>query len=804
MQCRVTTEDPANGFLPDYGKIQTYRSPAGFGIRLDGASAYGGAVITPYYDSLLVKVTAWGREFPQACRRMDRCLREFRIRGVKTNIPFLVNVVNHERFQAGGVTTSFLAETPELFQFAPLKDRATRLLNYLGEVIVNGNPEVAGKPRPQSIRPAPIPNHIPGAPPEGTKQLLEKLGPEKFAEWTRSQKRLLITDTTFRDAHQSLMATRVRTYDMAAISNFVAHRLSSLYSLEMWGGATFDVALRFLLEDPWTRLRVLREAIPNICFQMLFRASNGVGYSAYPDNAVEAFILESAAQGIDIFRVFDALNWLPNMKQSIESIRKTNKVCEASICYTGDLLDPKREKYPLQYYIRLGKELEKMGAHILCIKDMAGVCRPYAAQRLFTALSEEVGLPLHFHTHDTSGLNAASILKAAEAGVHAADGAIASMSGTTSQPNLNSVVAALQHTERDTGLDLDALNACADYWETVRTWYRPFDNAPPAGTAEVYIHEMPGGQYTNLREQAESMGLGARWQELAHTYAEVNFAFGDIVKVTPSSKVVGDMAIFLVSHDMTVKELERLGPDHNLTLPNSVVEMFAGALGEPEGGWPPKLQSVILRGAKPQTGRPGEHLAPVDFAKTRSTVETKLQQRISGTDLMSYLMYPEVFLKFAKARAAYGELESLPTPQFFYGLDRGQEIAVELEPGKTLVVKLLTVSDPHPEGTRTIFFELNGQPREAEVRDHALRATVQARPKTDPAEPGQVGSPIPGAISSIVVELGEQVKKGDRLLVLEAMKMQSTVYAPVDGKVTKKLASVGDKVEAKDLLLVIE
>jgi len=492
------------------------------------------------------------------------------------------------------------------------------------------------------------------------------------------------------------------------------------------------------------------------------------------------------------------------MKHSMEAIRRTNKVCEASICYTGDLLDPKREKYPLQYYIRLGKELEKMGAHILCIKDMAGVCKPYAAQRLFTTLREEVGLPLHFHTHDTSGINAASILKAAEAGVHAADAAIASMSGTTSQPNLNSVVAALQHTERDTGIDLDALNACADYWETVRTWYRPFDNAPPAGTAEVYIHEMPGGQYTNLREQAESMGLGPRWQEIARTYAEVNLAFGDIVKVTPSSKVVGDMAIFLVSHDMTVKDLERLGPDHNLTLPNSVVEMFAGSLGEPEGGWPPKIQSVILRGAKPQTGRPGEHLAPVDLPKTRELVEKKLEQKISNTDLMSYLMYPEVFLKFAMARAAYGNMEILPTPQFFYGLERAQEIAIELEPGKTLVVKLLTVSDPHPDGTRTLFFELNGQPREAEVRDNALRATVQARPKADPSEPGQVGSPIPGAISSIVVEVGEVVKKGDRLLVLEAMKMQSTVYAPLDGKVTKKLASVGDKVEAKDLLLVIE
>jgi pyruvate carboxylase len=435
---------------------------------------------------------------------------------------------------------------------------------------------------------------------------------------------------------------------------------------------------------------------------------------------------------------------------------------------------------------------------------MGGLCKPYAAERLFTALREEIGLPIHFHTHDTSGINAASILKAAEAGVHAADAAVASMSGTTSQPNLNSIVAALRHTKRDTGLDLDALNAYADYWETVRTWYRPFDNAPPAGTAEVYIHEMPGGQYTNLREQAESMGLGARWQEIARTYAEVNFAFGDIVKVTPSSKVVGDMAIFLVSHDMKVKDLERLGPDHNLTLPNSVVEMFAGALGEPEGGWPKQIQSVILRGGTPVPGRPADHLAPVDFKQTAAIVAKKTEQKISRADLMSYLMYPDVFVKFAKARSSYGELEVLPTPEFFYGLQQGREILVELEPGKTLVVKLLTVSDAHPDGTRTIFFELNGQPREVTIRDNALRATVQARPKADPSAPGQVGAPIPGAISSIVVEAGQHVKKGDRLLILEAMKMQSTVYAPVDGKVTKKLASVGDKVEAKDLLLVIE
>jgi pyruvate carboxylase len=804
LQCRVTTEDPANGFVPDYGKIHTYRSPAGFGIRLDGASAYSGAVITPYYDSLLVKVTAWGREFPQACQRMDRCLREFRIRGVKTNIPFLLNVVNHPLFQSGGVTTSFLDQTPELFKFTTPRDRATKLLTYLGEVIVNGNPEVAAKPRPPVIRPAPVPAHDPSDPPAGTRQLLAQLGPEKFAEWTRSQNRLLMTDTTFRDAHQSLMATRVRTYDMAAIANFVAHRLHNLYSLEMWGGATFDVAQRFLLEDPWMRLQILREAIPNICFQMLLRASNAVGYSAYPDNVVQAFIEEAAAQGIDIFRVFDSLNWLPNMKVPIETVRKTNKICEAAICYTGDLLDPSREKYSLGYYVRLAKELEKMGAHILGIKDMAGLCKPYAAFRLVKALREEIALPIHFHTHDTSGVNAASILKAAEAGVHAADAAVASMSGTTSQPNLNSVVAALQHTERATGLDLPALNTCADYWETVRTWYRPFDNAPPAGTAEVYIHEMPGGQYTNLREQAESMGLGARWHEIARTYAEVNLAFGDIVKVTPSSKVVGDLAIFLVSHDMKVKDLERLGPDHNLTLPNSVVEMFAGALGQPEGGWPEPLQAVILRGAKPQTGRPGERLAPVDFGQTAQALEKKAGHKVSRCDLMSYLMYPEVFLKFSGARASYGNLTVLPTPQFFYGLEQGQEISVELEPGKTLVVKLLTVSDPHPDGMRTVFFELNGQPREVSVRDQALRAAVPTRPKADAADPGQVGAPIPGAISSVVVELGQKINKGDRLLVLEAMKMQSTVYAPKDGKVMKKLVNVGDKVEAKDLLLVIE
>lgn len=803
LQCRVTTEDPANGFVPDYGKIQTYRSPAGFGIRLDGASAYGGAVITPFYDSLLVKVTAWGRHFPDACSRMDRALREFRIRGVKTNIPFLENVVNHADFRSGNVTTSFLTDKPELFHFKARKDRATRILTYLGEVIVNGNPEVKGKRVPTEFRPAPRPVHNPEAPPPGTKQLLTKLGPEGFAKWMRGQKQLLLTDTTFRDAHQSLFATRARTYDMLAIANTVSHDLPNLFSLEMWGGATFDVSMRFLHEDPWQRLRLLRKAIPNICFQMLLRASNAVGYTAYPDNVVKEFIYGASEEGIDIFRIFDSLNWLPNMKVPMEAVRKTNSLCEAAICYTGDILDPKRDKYPLAYYVKMAKELEKMGAHILAIKDMAGLVKPYAAQKLVKALREEIGLPIHFHTHDTSGINASSILKAADAGVDVADAALASMSGTTSQPNLNSIVAALANTPRDTGLSLDALNVCSDYWEAVRKYYLPFDSGMTSGTAEVYLHEMPGGQFTNLKEQAESMGLGPKWNLIAHAYAEVNQAFGDIVKVTPSSKVVGDMAIFLVSHGLTMKQIESLGPDHTLTLPNSVVDMFEGSLGEPPGGWPKKLANVILKGGKPRKGRPGAHLAPVDLKATEALVEKKIGRKVSRTDLLSYLMYPDVFVKFAKAQSAYGDLEALPTPQFFFGMQRGEEITVEIEPGKALILKFLTVSDPHPDGTRTVFFELNGQPREVNVRDKSLQSVAAARVKADPAVAGQVGAPIPGAISSVAVEVGQQVAKGERILVMEAMKMQTTVYAPIAGKVKQKLVSPGQQVEAKDLLLEI-
>jgi pyruvate carboxylase len=590
---------------------------------------------------------------------------------------------------------------------------------------------------------------------------------------------------------------------MLRIAEFVSKKLPKLYSLEMWGGATFDVSMRFLHEDPWRRLQDLRERIPNICFQMLLRASNAVGYTAYPDNVVRAFVKEAAAQGIDIFRIFDSLNWLPNMRVAVETVLETGRLCEASVCYTGDILDPKRDKYSLQYYVRIAKELEKMGTHILGIKDMAGVLRPYAAYKLVKALREEVGIPIHLHTHDTSGVNAATILKASEAGVDVADVAVSSMSGATSQPNLNSIAAALAHTERDSGLNLEALDAYSEYWETVRTYYAPFDNAPKSGISEVYLHEMPGGQYTNLREQAEAMGLGPRWPEIARMYADVNMAFGDIVKVTPSSKVVGDLAIYLVSHDMTVRDLENAPADHNLTLPNSVVDMFMGSLGEPEGGWPEKLQRVVLRGKKPIEGRPGEHLPPADLEKAAQIVKEQAHSE-SRTDLMSYLMYPNVFLKFAKARQTWGDLEVLPTPQFLYGLQKGEEVSVELEPGKTLFVRMLTVGDAHPDGHRTVFFELNGQPREVEVRDKSLKAAAAARAKADASKPGEVGAPIPGAVTVIYVKQGQRVNKGERLVVMEAMKMQSTVYAPVSGVVKKIAASAHENVEARDLLLVIE
>ena len=812
IQCRVTTEDPENKFTPDYGKILAYRSPGGFGIRLDGGMGYSGSVITPFYDSMLVKVIASGQSYEITMDRMDRALSEFRIRGVKTNIPFLENVILHPQFRCGQATTTLIDTTPELFAFRSRKDRATKLLNFLGNVIVNGNPHSKGYRPTKTFDPAPLPKTDLAAPfPKGTRDLLIELGPKKFAEWTLKQKRLLITDTTFRDAHQSLMATRVRSFDMLACSDALARSMgdakSGLFSLEMWGGATFDTAMRFLNEDPWERLRQLREKIPNICFQMLFRGSNAVGYSNYPDHVVAGFVKHAAASGMDIFRIFDSLNYLPNLRVAMDAVQDTHALCEGALCYTGDILDSRRDTFSLKYYIKLAKELERMGAHILAIKDMAGLCRPYAAQKLVKALKGEVSIPIHFHTHDTSGINAASILRASDAGVDVVDLALASMSGSTSQPNLNSVVAALQNTPRDTHLDLEALNGFSDYWEKVREYYAPFDTAPKTGSAEVYIHEMPGGQYTNLKEQAASMGVSHRWPEIARTYAEVNELFGDIVKVTPSSKVVGDMALFCFSKGIRPADIVNLEPD-STSFPESVIDMLGGGLGWPQNGFPEVVQKVVLgekrfkeAQASFKAGRVGNRAEPVHLDKLRKELTDKLRREATDDDLYSHLMYPAVFAEFAKHLTQYSDVSVLPTPAFFYGLRRGEEISVEIESGKSLVIRLINVSEPDKDSRRTIIFELNGMTREASIVDKKITPQTKTRPKADLADTLQIGAPIPGLVTSIAVTVGQKVSRGDRLMMMEAMKMQTTVTAPVDGVVAELLCVVGETVESKDLLV---
>ena len=732
---------------------------------------------------------------------MDRALREFRIRGVKTNIPFLENVIHNETFKSGQASTTLIDTTPELFKLKVKRDRATKLLNFIGDVTVNGNPQAKNFVPKENFVPARIPAHErKQAAPNGTRQLLLELGPKKFAEWTLKQKQLLVTDTTFRDAHQSLFATRLRGYDMLAVADAVARRTPNLFSMEMWGGATFDTSMRFLHEDPWQRLRALRARVPNICFQMLFRGSNAVGYSNYPDNAVSGFVKHAAASGMDIFRIFDSLNYLPNLTVAMDAVQETHAICEAAICYTGNILDPARDKYSLKYYVKLAKELEKMGAHILAIKDMAGLCKPAAASVLVKALKNEIGIPIHFHTHDTSGIAAASVLSAAEAGVDIADLAIASMSGSTSQPNLNSIVAALQFTKRDTGLDLDALNEFADYWEQVRGYYAPFDTSPKSGSAEVYLHEMPGGQFTNLKEQAASMGLAHRWPEIARTYAEVNQLFGDIVKVTPSSKVVGDMTMFLVTRGIKPADVLNLEPGAT-PFPESVIDMISGGLGQPMGGWPKKLQHVILGDRKPLKGRPGESLKPLNFKKIAEELSAKLKREATDDDVFSHIMYPEVFAAFTKNENTFGDLSALPTPAFFYGMKPGQEISVEIESGKTLFIRLVNIGAVDAEGKRAINFELNGMTRQLAIVDRSAKPTIKARQKADSAKPNEVGAPIPGLVTALAVSVGAKVAKGDKLLTLEAMKMQTTIYAPADGVVDEICVQNGDALESKDLIL---
>ena len=804
IQCRITSEDPTNNFTPDYGRITHYRSSGGPGLRLDGGSTTTGAIITPFYDSLLVKISAYARRFKDAALRMERALQEYRIRGVKTNIPFLLNVVTHPTFLEGRCTTRFIDQTPELFQFAQRQDRATKLLTYAAEVTVNGFPGVkqssssSSTSTPFSEPQLPAYDRIePVA--DGSRQRFAAMGAEAFSRWIREQEPLLVTDTTFRDAHQSLLATRLRTRDMLRVAEAYAHRLPNLFSIEMWGGATFDTAMRFLKEDPWERLAQLRAKVPNILFQMLIRGSNAVGYTSYPDNVVEAFVKEAAAAGIDLFRVFDSLNWVPNMERTVEAVREAGALCEAAICYTGDLLNPGRPKYDLKYYLTMARELEKRGANLIAIKDMAGLCKPFAARKLIETLRQEVGLPIHFHTHDIGGAQAGSILMGAEVGLDIADGAMASMSGLTSQPSMSAIVESLRFTPRDSGIDHLALIEISRYWEDVRTMYAPFESGPRSPAADLYDLEMPGGQYTNLFQQAKALGLAARWVDVCKAYSAVNLLFGDIVKVTPSSKVVGDMALFLVANDLTPEDT--LDPERELAFPESVVEFFQGRLGQPPGGFPPELQDRVLKGRPAFTDRPGANLPPADLKAARAKASDLLGCSATMRDALSYVLYPRVFPDLAAHERTYSDTSILPTPTFFFGPEPGEEIKLEIEEGKTLIVKLLAVGEPHADGKRTIFFELNGQPREVEVLDRSLASSVRETPKADPSDPDQIGAPLPGLVVGVAVTSGDRVRKGQKLLSIEAMKMETTLYAERPGRVAEVVALVGLQVKAGDLLL---
>ena len=810
LQCRITTEDPENGFLPDHGRVTAYRSAAGFGVRLDSGTAYAGAVITPFYDSLLVKVTTWAPTPVEAIARMDRSLREFRIRGLASNLKFLEKVIGHAAFVGGTVTTRFIDQTPDLLSFPKSRDRGTRLLRYLAEVSVNGHPEMRGRQLPV------MPLALPRAPkvdvdsplPEGSRDILKRVGAERFAQWMLDQKRVLLTDTSMRDAHQSLIATRMRTADMLPIAPFYARRLSQLFSLECWGGATFDVALRFLKEDPWRRLAQLRERVPNVLFQMLLRGSNAVGYTNYADNVVRHFVEQAAGNGIDLFRVFDSLNWVENMRVSIDAVRASGALCEGAICYTGDLFDERRDKYGLAYYVGIAKQLQSAGVHILGIKDMAGVCRPRAAAALVKALREETGLPIHFHTHDTSGISAASVLAAVEAGCHAVDGALDALSGLTSQPNLSSIAAALSGTPRDPGVDLRALREASTYWETVRRQYSPFESDIRSGTADVYRHEMPGGQYTNLREQARSMGLAHRWTEVSEAYADVNLAFGDIVKVTPTSKVVGDMALMLVANDLSIAEV--VDPAREVAFPESVVSLFKGELGFPPDGFPTHLSRKVLKATPPAPYRPGSLLPPVDLEQARKAGEEACGCALDDRQLASYLMYPSVTASYFSHRREYGDTESLPTSAFFYGMEPDEPMSVEIEPGKTLCVSLqAALGDPEGD-VRRLQFELNGQSRIVEVTARKARfdahgsASGKARLIADPSNARHVASPMPGRVVAIAVVPGQAVRAGDVLASIEAMKMETHITAERDGEVESVHAQAGDQVRAKDLLIVVK
>ena len=803
IQCRVTTEDPSNQFRPDYGRITHYRSAGGLGIRLDAGSAFSGAVVNPFYDSLLVKVTARGRNLSEAAARMERCLQEFRIRGVKTNIPFLISLITHPTFLAGEATTRMIDKTPELFELPKRRDRATRILRFIADTLVNGNKLVDNTSVKIRREPAIVPTCDYSKPiPDGYRQKFLKLGAQDFCQSIRNSKELLLTDTTMRDAHQSLLATRFRTYDMLKVADAYARLAPDLFSLEMWGGATFDTSMRFLRESPWQRLADLREKIPNLLFQMLLRASNAVGYTNYPDNIVRAFVKEAASAGVDIFRVFDALNWTENMRVAMDAVVESGMICEAAICYTGDILNPKRQKYSLKYYVDLAKELQRMGAHILAIKDMAGLCKPAAARLLVSTLRQELEIPIHFHTHDTAGIQASSILNAADEGLEIADGAVASMSGGTSQVNLNTLVEALRFSKRESRLDTDALTQLSEYWKSVRQFYAPFEGESLVAAGDLYQHEMPGGQYTNLFQQAKALGLSHRWDQVCKMYAAANEMLGDIVKVTPTSKAVGDLALFMVANDLTADDVAN--GVRELAYPGSVLDLVGGMMGQPPGGFPEKVKRAILRNNPEVISRPGETLPDHDFAATENHLEAKIGRPSTMQETVTSALYPKVFDEFMTHLKDYGDVSLLPTPIFFYGPSLGEEFSVDIESGKRLIIKFLAVGEPRPDGVRTVFFELNGQPREVEVVDRSIETKAAKRTKADPNDPTHIAAAMPGMVIGVAITQGVKVAKGQKLLSLEAMKMETVLNAERDGDVAQLLVQSGSQVEAGDLLLVLK
>ncbi|MEM9709002.1 MAG: pyruvate carboxylase [Pseudomonadota bacterium] len=803
IQCRVTTEDPTNNFIPDYGRITAYRGATGMGIRLDGGTAYSGAVITRYYDSLLEKVTAWAPTPEAAIARMDRALREFRIRGVSTNIAFVENLLKHPTFLKNEYHTKFIDETAELFDFAPRRDRATKILTYIADVTVNGQPDVAGRSRPPLDLRLPVPPKLTTEMSKpGTKQILDEFGPEALADWMLEQKQLLVTDTTMRDSHQSLLATRMRSIDMINVAPNYAHDLPGLFSVECWGGATFDVAYRFLQECPWQRLRDLRAAMPNIMTQMLLRGSNGVGYTNYPDNVVQGFVKQAADTGIDVFRVFDPLNWVENMRVSMDAVLDSGKVLEGAICYTGDINDPKRAKYDLKYYVKMAKELKSAGTHILGLKDMGGLVKPDAARVLVKALKEETGLPVHFHTHDTAGIALASILAASDAGVDAVDCAMDALSGNTSQATLGTLVEALRHSDRATELNIDAIRQISNYWEAVREHYVAFESGMQSPSSEVYLHEMPGGQFTNLKAQARSMGLEDRWHEVAKTYADVNHMFGDVIKVTPIAKTVGDLALMLVSQGVTCEEL--LKSDADFAFPDSVITLMKGNVGQAHGGFPKDIVKKVLKGEKPITERPGSLLTATDFEATRQDLQTRFGETIDDEDLNGYLMYPQVFEDYMQRHSLYGPVRTLPTRTFFYGMTPGEEISVDIEPGVTLEIRCQAIAETTDEGVAKVFFELNGQPRIIRVKDRSIAKASRALAKAEANNANHVGAPMPGVVASIAIDPGAKVNKGDLMLTIEAMKMETGIHADRTATVKAVHVTAGAQIDAKDLLVEFE